>query len=128
MRRGSGSGGRPSSGAGLRHGGTQRARHTYHIRASGAAAARRSGTAYTKIMKGACEMGIDWKRKLSSRKLWIAVAGFVSGLILAFGGAESTAATASGCILQGASVLGYLLAEGLTDAEGTKNTAAERKE
>lgn len=59
---------------------------------------------------------IDWKRKLTSRKLWIAIAGFVSGLIIAFGGTESTAATVSGCILQGAAVLGYLLAEGLTDA------------
>lgn len=61
-------------------------------------------------------MSIDWKRKLTSRKLWLAVAGFVSGLIIAFGGAESTAATVSGVILQGASVIGYLLAEGLTDA------------
>jgi hypothetical protein len=26
----------------------------------------------------------------------------------------------SGCILQGASVIGYLLAEGLTDAEGVR--------
>lgn len=66
-------------------------------------------------------MNIDWKRKLSSRKLWLAVAGFISGLILAFGGAESTAATVSGCILQGAAVIGYLLAEGLTDAEGVKS-------
>lgn len=62
----------------------------------------------------------DIMRKLSSRKLWVAVAGFVSGLILAFGGAESTAATVSGVILQGASVLGYLLAEGLTDAAGAE--------
>ncbi len=61
-------------------------------------------------------MKIDWQRKLTSRKLWIALAGFVSGLVLAFGGGESTAATVSGCILQGASVIGYLLAEGLTDA------------
>ena len=59
---------------------------------------------------------MDWKRKLTSRKLWLAVAAFVSGLILAFGGAESTASTVSGVILQGAAVLGYLLAEGLTDA------------
>lgn len=65
-------------------------------------------------------MNIDWKRKLTSRKLWVAVAGFISGLILAFGGAESTAATVSGCILQGASVIGYLLAEGLTDASAVK--------
>ena len=59
---------------------------------------------------------MDWKRKLTSRKLWLAVAAFVSGLIVAFGGKESTAATVSGVILQGAAVLGYLLAEGLTDA------------
>lgn len=58
----------------------------------------------------------DWVRKLSSRKLWVAVAGFVSGLILAFGGGEDVATTVSGCILQGASVLGYLLAEGQADA------------
>ena len=61
-------------------------------------------------------MKIDWKRKLTSRKLWVAVAGFVSGLILAFGGAENTAQMVTGVIMQGASVLGYLLAEGLTDA------------
>ena len=58
----------------------------------------------------------NWKRKLTSRKLWLAVAAFVSGLIVAFGGAETAANTVSGVILQGAAVLGYLLAEGLTDA------------
>ena len=61
-------------------------------------------------------MKIDWKRKLTSRKLWVALAGFVSGLILAFGGGESTAQTVAGVRMQGASVLGYVLAEGLTDA------------
>lgn len=72
-------------------------------------------------------MKIDWKRKLTSRKLWVAVAGFVSGLILAFGGEENTAQMVTGVIMQGASVLGYLLAEGLTDAahvgdgDGTEN-------
>ena len=61
-------------------------------------------------------MKIDWTRKLTSRKLWVALAGFVSGVIIAITGDESTAATVSGCILQGASVIGYLLAEGLVDA------------
>ena len=63
-------------------------------------------------------MSYTWKRKLTSRKLWLAVAGLVSGIILAFGYDESTAATVSGVILQAAAVLGYLLAEGLTDAAG----------
>ena len=61
---------------------------------------------------------MDWKRKLTSRKLWMAVAAFVSGLIVAFGGGEDTAETVSGVLLQGAAVLGYLLAEGLADAAG----------
>lgn len=55
-------------------------------------------------------------RKLTSRKLWVAVAGLVSGLILAFGGDESVAETVSGVVLQAASVVGYLLAEGLADS------------
>lgn len=59
-------------------------------------------------------------RKLTSRKFWLAIAAFISGLILALGGEESTANTVSGVILQGAAVLGYLLAEGLTDAESLK--------
>ena len=70
-------------------------------------------------------MKINWVQKLTSRKLWMAVAAFVSGLILAFGGDENTAQTVSGCIMSGASVLGYLLAEGLVDAARVKGGGAE---
>lgn len=59
-------------------------------------------------------------RKLTSRKLWVAVAGFVSGLIVAMDGSAETAETISALILQGASVLGYLIAEGLADAAGAE--------
>ena len=65
----------------------------------------------------------DIIRKLTSRKLWVALAGLISGLILAFGGDESIAATVSGVILQAASVIGYLLAEGLSDAANTGGAA-----
>ena len=60
----------------------------------------------------------DIVRKLTSRKLWVAIAGFVSGLLVAFGKSEATAVTVSGLIMSGASVLGYLLAEGLADSAG----------
>ena len=60
-------------------------------------------------------MKIDWKRKLTSRKLWVALAGFVAGLIVAFGGSSDTADTVSGCILSGAAVVGYVVGEGLAD-------------
>lgn len=55
-------------------------------------------------------------RKLSSRKLWLAVAMFVSGLITAFGGDGGTAEVVSGCIMQGAAVISYIVAEGWADA------------
>ena len=70
-------------------------------------------------------MKINWTQKLTSRKLWLAVAAFVSGLILAFGGDESTAQTVSGCIMWAASVLGYLLAEGLVDAARVEGGGAK---
>ena len=60
-------------------------------------------------------MKIDWKRKLTSRKLWVALAGFVAGLIVAFGGDSEVAETVSGCILSGAAVVGYIIGEGLAD-------------
>ena len=59
---------------------------------------------------------IDWKQKLTSRKLWMAVAGFITGLILAFNGSAEVAETVSGCIMSGASVVAYIIGEGLTDA------------
>ena len=36
-------------------------------------------------------MKIDWKRKLTSRKPWISIAGLISGLVLAFNGSAETA-------------------------------------
>ncbi len=58
------------------------------------------------------------KRKLASRKLWLALALFVSGLITAFGGSNEVASTVAGCIMQGAAVVAYILMEGWVDANG----------
>lgn len=63
-------------------------------------------------------MKINWKRKLTSRKLWVAVAGFVSGVMIFRGASESDAAQVAALIMSGASVVGYLIGEGLADAGG----------
>lgn len=63
-------------------------------------------------------MKIDWKRKLTSRKFWAAVASFTSMLIIYFGGAETEAAQIASLIMAGASVIAYLIAEGLADSAG----------
>lgn len=59
---------------------------------------------------------INWVRKLTSRKLWTAVASFVSMMIVATGGTENTATQITALIMAGASVVAYIIGEGLTDA------------
>ena len=66
-------------------------------------------------------MKINWKRKLTSRKLWVSLAGFVAGLIVLGNGSQETADKISGAILSGAAVVGYVLGEGLADGANTNN-------
>ena len=63
-------------------------------------------------------MKIDWKRKLTSRKFWMAVANFVSMLIIAFGGSENTGTQIVALVMAGATVIGYIFGEGLADQAG----------
>ena len=60
----------------------------------------------------------DIIRKLTSRKLWVAVAEFVTMLIIALHGSEETAVQVSALIMAGASVIAYIIGEGLADAAG----------
>lgn len=75
-------------------------------------------------------MSIDWKRKLTSRKFWVAVADFVVMLLIAFGVAETEAMQISAIIMAGAGVVAYIVGEGLTDAASIKqhSTIADEAE
>jgi hypothetical protein len=59
---------------------------------------------------------IDLVRKLTSRKFWMAIANFVGMLIVALGGTESQAAQVTALIIAGATVIAYIIGEGLVDA------------
>ena len=63
---------------------------------------------------------VDWRKKLTSRKFWVAVVAFVTPLLLAFGVSESAVTQVTAIIMAGADVVAYIIAEGLVDA----NTAA----
>lgn len=65
---------------------------------------------------------MDWKRKLTSRKFWMAVISFTANLLIAFGASENTASQVTAIIMAGAAVVSYLVAEGLTDASNTTHT------
>ena len=60
---------------------------------------------------------IDWKKKLTSRKFWMAIVGFVTPLLLAFGVAEADVTQIVAIIMAGADVVAYVVAEGLVDAK-----------
>ena len=59
---------------------------------------------------------IDWTRKLTSRKFWLSIASFVAMLLVALGQSEATATQITSLIMAGATVIGYVIGEGLADA------------
>ena len=58
---------------------------------------------------------IDWRKKLASRKLWTALAGFVTGIVV-MATAGATIETVSGCVMSLGSVVAYIIGEGLADS------------
>ena len=66
-------------------------------------------------------------RKITSRKLWMALAGFVSALLVALDVDAGTAETVAALIVQGATVVAYIVAEGLVDANHSALPEVEQK-
>lgn len=58
---------------------------------------------------------IDWIRKLTSRKFWIAVISFVTLLLIFFNVPQETVTQVAEIIMAGAVVIGYVIGEGLAD-------------
>ena len=63
-------------------------------------------------------MKIDWIKKLTSRKFWLALVAFITPLLLAFGVAQDSVTQIVAIIMAGADVVAYIIAEGLVDANG----------
>ena len=64
---------------------------------------------------------IDWKRKQTSRKFWAAVVGFVTALLIGFGMGESAVTQVTSIIMAGATLIAYIIGEGLVDASSNSN-------
>lgn len=59
---------------------------------------------------------VNWKQKLTSRKLWTSVVGVVVGLAAAFGLRENDWAQIAGIVTSAASVVAYIFGEAKIDA------------
>lgn len=61
-------------------------------------------------------MKIDWKKKLTSRKFWVAVVGFITSLLIAFNVDSGSIEQITSIVMNGAILIAYILAEGFVDA------------
>lgn len=65
---------------------------------------------------------MNWQKKLTSRKFWVAVVEFVTMLVVALGQTEEVATKIAALIMAGAGVVAYIIGEGLADAAGAGKT------
>lgn len=65
-------------------------------------------------------MNINWKQKLSSRKLWAALVGVVVGVAMAFGIDENEWAQIAGIVTSAVSVVAYIFGESSIDKANKK--------
>ena len=74
-------------------------------------------------------MKIDWARKLTSRKFWMAIVGLITGIMAFFKMDATTTEQVSGMIMALGSVVAYIIGEGFTDAAnqgGNANVTEKR--
>lgn len=68
---------------------------------------------------------INWKQKLSSRKFWVALVGFITSILVAFNVPALTVEQVTAIVMGGGTLIAYILSEGFIDAkrveEGGKN-------
>ena len=60
---------------------------------------------------------MDWKRKLTSRKFWVAVVGFVTALLVVFGIDGITQQQVNGVVSALVPLVAYIFGEGIADSK-----------
>lgn len=63
-------------------------------------------------------------QKLTSRKLWLALAGLATGVAMVIGVDGGDISNVAGAVTAVASVITYIITEGRIDAESVKNAVA----
>ena len=59
---------------------------------------------------------IDWKRKLTSRKFWMAVISFITAVLVVFNVSDLTIEQVSTLVMAFGTVIAYIIGEGLGDS------------
>ena len=64
---------------------------------------------------------IDWKRKFSSRKFWLAIAAFVASIVIFITNDEQMSIKAASLVMGGGCVVAYIVSEGWADSKHTSD-------
>lgn len=67
-------------------------------------------------------MGIDWKRKLSSRKFWAALAALVGAVAVVCGAGESVITEVTAIISAAGVLAAYILGESIVDSNASNDS------
>lgn len=66
-------------------------------------------------------MKINWKQKLTSRKFWAAIIGFVTALLVTFNVNDLTIEQVVGLITAASTLIAYIIGEGMVDTARINN-------
>ena len=70
-------------------------------------------------------MNINWKQKLSSRKFWLTVAGFITAVLAAFNVDDMTTNQIATIISALGAIVIYVIGESTIDAKRVQNESKE---
>lgn len=73
------------------------------------------------------KMKINWKQKLTSRKFWAALTGFITALLVAFKVPDLTIEQVVAIISACATLIAYIIGEGMVDAARINGDTNENK-
>ncbi len=71
---------------------------------------------------------IDWKSKLTSRKFWAAVVGFITAIMVAFNVPDLTIEQVTAIVTAGATLIAYIIGEGMVDAARINQKVGDENE
>lgn len=69
---------------------------------------------------------IDWKRKLTSRKMWAAIIGFITSILAVFNLPEANVEQIIGIVSSVSILIAYIIGEGLVDAANAGTTSEQK--
>ena len=70
---------------------------------------------------------INWARKLTSRKFWAAVVGFVTPIMTIAQVPDNTAVQVTAIIMAGGTLIAYIIGEGMSDVANIETNGNEEE-